>query len=172
MPVYRLGELVPSIDPEAFVHPEAVIIGNVTVGAESTVWPTTVLRGDFGAIRIGSRTSVQDGAVIHATEFWPTVVGSDCVIGHLAHLEGCTVEDGALVGSGAIVLHQAVVESGAVVAAGALVPGRMVVPARAMAMGVPAAVKEGGAPPGMVEGAAGVYLTNGRLYREQLERID
>lgn len=173
MAIYRLGDLVPSIDPQAFVHPQAVIIGNVTIGPESTVWPTTVLRGDFGAIEVGARTSVQDGAVVHATEYWPTIVGSDCVIGHLAHLEGCTIEDGALVGSGAIVLHQAIVESGSVVAAGALVPGRTRIPAGAMAMGVPVTIREGAAAarPEIAQGAAAVYIKNGRLYREQLELI-
>ena len=171
MAIYRLGELVPSIDPDAYIHPEAVVIGNVTIGPESSVWPSAVLRGDFGVIRIGARTSVQDGAVFHATQMWPTVVGSDCVIGHLAHLESCTIEDGALVGSGAIVLHEVLVQSGAVVAAGAVLIGGTQVPPGALARGVPAVVKEGGARPDMIEGAAAIYITNGRHYREQLERI-
>src|SRR6202011_5083642 len=104
MPIYRLGDLVPAIDPEAYVHPDAVVIGNVSIGPDSTIWPTTVLRGDFGSITIGARTSVQDGTVIHAGPGFPTVVGNGCVIGHLAHLEGCTVEDASLVGSGSVVL--------------------------------------------------------------------
>src|SRR5665213_2219299 len=96
MPIYRLGDLVPQIHPEAFVHPEAVLIGNVTIGSESTVWPGAVLRGDFGTITVGERSSVQDGTVIHAGPGFPTVVGDGCVIGHLAHLEGCTMEDESL----------------------------------------------------------------------------
>src|SRR5919206_1216688 len=143
MPLYALGEQVPQIDPDAFVHPEATIIGNVDVGAQATVWPQTVLRGDQSRIVIGARTSVQDGAVIHCTRELETIVGSDCVIGHLAHLEGCIVEDGALVGTGSIVLHRAIVRSGALVGAGALVPGGMEVPAGAMALGVPAKLREG-----------------------------
>ena len=86
MAIYRLGVLVPTIDPDAYIHPEAVVIGDVTIGPESTIWPTTVLRGDFGTIAIGSRTSVQDGTVIHAGPGFPTIVGNGCVIGHLAHL--------------------------------------------------------------------------------------
>ena len=109
MPIYRLGELVPRIHPEAFIHPEAVLIGDVTIGSESTVWPGAVLRGDYGQIVIGDRSSVQDGTVIHAGPGFPTVVGDGCVIGHLAHLEGCTMEDESLVGSGSVVLHWAVV---------------------------------------------------------------
>src|ERR1051326_4156694 len=100
MPIYALGDLVPAIHPEAYVHPEAVVIGQVSVGAGSTVWPGAVLRGDYGTITIGERTSVQDGTVVHATEELATVIGSECVIGHIAHLEGCVVEDRCLIGIG------------------------------------------------------------------------
>ncbi len=100
MPIYQLGDRVPTIDPTAYIHPEAVIIGDVTVGALATVWPSAVLRGDYGTIVIGDRSSVQDGTVIHAGPGFPTMVGEGCVIGHLAHLEGCTLEDDSLVGSG------------------------------------------------------------------------
>src|SRR5262245_16654109 len=125
MALYALGEHEPQIDPEAFVHPDATIIGNVVIGARSTIWPRTVLRGDQSRIVIGARTSVQDGAVLHCTRTLETVVGDDCTIGHLAHLEGCTVEDNALVGTGSIVLHKAIIRSGALVGAAALVPGGM-----------------------------------------------
>src|SRR5881227_2301961 len=99
VPVYALGERVPVIDPSAFVHPDAVVIGMVHIGSEATVWPGAVLRGDFGQIYVGARTSVQDGTVVHATPDLPTRIGAGCVVGHIAHLEGCTIEDGALVGS-------------------------------------------------------------------------
>ena len=128
MPIYRLGDLVPEIHPEAFVHPEAVVIGDVTIGPEATVWPQAVLRGDFGRIVIGARSSVQDGTVIHAGPGLPTLVGTGCVIGHLAHLEGCTLEDDSLVGSCSVVLHWAVVSTGATVGANAVVANRSVVP--------------------------------------------
>ncbi len=90
---------------------------------------------------MGERTSIQDGAIIHAVEEYPTVIGDDCVVGHLAHLEGCVIEDRALVGSGSIVLHEATVRSGATVGAGAVVRNRMDVPANALAVGVPAIIK-------------------------------
>ena len=171
MPLYRIGDLAPTIDPTAFVHPDAVVIGNVTIGAESTVWPGAVLRGDYGTITIGARTSVQDGDVLDATPVHHTIVGDDCVIGHLVHLEGCRLEDGALAGSGCVVLHDAVVGAEATVAAGAVVPNRMKVPAGALAMGVPAKVREGASDPASIRVAAESYIHNGRRYREQLERI-
>ncbi|MEI6701493.1 MAG: gamma carbonic anhydrase family protein, partial [Actinomycetota bacterium] len=113
MAIYALGDLVPSIHPTAFVHPQATVIGDVVIGEESSIWPQAVLRGDNGQIRIGARTSIQDGTVVHCGPTFPTIVGDDCVVGHLAHLEGCNLEDGCLVGSGSVVLHFAVIESGA-----------------------------------------------------------
>jgi carbonic anhydrase/acetyltransferase-like protein (isoleucine patch superfamily) len=172
MAIYRLGDSVPSIHPDAFVHPEAVVIGDVTIGSESTVWPSTVLRGDFGSIVIGARSSVQDGTVIHAGPGFPTVVGDGCVIGHLAHLEGCTMQDDSLVGSGSVVLHYALVEVGATVGANAVVPNRMVVPAGALAVGVPAIIKPGRSSPEMIQFSAAEYVRNGHRYRQELTRVD
>ena len=102
-----------------------------------------MLRGDYGSIVVGARTSIQDGTVIHAGPGFPTMVGDGCVVGHLVHLEGCTLEDECLVGSGAVVLHHAVIGPGATVGAGAVVPRLMQVPSGALALGVPAAVKPG-----------------------------
>ena len=171
MAIYRLGDLIPTVDPEAYVHPDAVVIGDVTIGAESTVWPSAVLRGDYGTITVGARTSVQDGTVIHAGPGFPTVVGDGCVIGHLAHLEGCTMEDDSLVGSGSVVLHHAVVGTGATVGANAVVPNRMVVPAGALAVGVPAQVRPGRSSLEIIRIAASEYVANGHRYRTGLERI-
>ena len=148
MAIYQLGDLVPTVDPQAYVHPDAVVIGDVTIGSEASVWPSAVLRGDYGTITVGARTSVQDGTVIHAGPGFPTVVGDGCVIGHLAHLEGCILEDECLVGSGSVVLHHAVVGSGATVGANAVVPNRMEVPAGALALGVPATIRSGRVQPG------------------------
>ncbi len=172
MALYALGDIAPQIDPDAFVHPECTIIGNVVVGPQSTIWPQTVLRGDQSRIVIGARTSVQDGAVIHCTRELETVVGDDCTIGHLAHLEGCIVENGALVGTGSIVLHRAIVRSGALVGAGALVPGGMEVPSGAMALGVPAKLRDGAVRPDQITHPASEYVRNWGRYREELRRID
>jgi carbonic anhydrase/acetyltransferase-like protein (isoleucine patch superfamily) len=101
-----------------------------------------------------------------------TVVGNDCTIGHLAHLEGCTVEDGALVGTGSIVLHKAIVRRGALVGAAALVPGGMEVPSGAMALGVPAKIREGAVDPHQVEHPAREYVRNWERYRKEMRRLD
>ena len=172
MPVYALGERVPQIDPSAFVHPDAVVIGDVRIGPESTVWPTAVLRGDHGTITVGARTSIQDGTVIHCTASVPTVVGDRCVVGHNAHLEGCVVEDDCLIGSGSVVLHRAVVRRGALVGAAALVPNDMEVPSRAMALGVPARIRENTVAEGAFDDAVATYVHNGHWYRADLRRLD
>ena len=142
MAIYAIGDSEPNVDSTAFVHPQATVIGNVTLAPHSSVWPQAVLRGDYGSIYIGTGSNVQDGAVIHATDDLPTIVGDLVVIGHLAHLEGCTVHDRALIGVGYVVLHRAVVETGATVAAGAVITNGMRVPARSLAVGVPATIKE------------------------------
>jgi carbonic anhydrase/acetyltransferase-like protein (isoleucine patch superfamily) len=171
MPIYALGDRTPSIHADAFIHPDAVIIGDVRIGANSSVWPSAVLRGDYGTVIVGERTSIQDGAIIHAVPDFPTVIGSDCVVGHLAHLEGCVIEDRALVGSGSVVLHQATVHSGATVGAGAVVRNRMDVPANALAVGVPAVIKRDvSGEEGIVENAAS-YVANADWYKKELRLL-
>ncbi len=172
MAIYALGDVEPRIDPEAYVHPDATVIGNVTLGPGTTVWPQAVLRGDYGEIIVGARTSVQDGAVLHTTPLLPTTVGDDVVIGHLAHLECCTVHDGALIGTGSIVLHRAVVERGALVGAGAVVPNGVVVPSGAMALGVPAKIRADSVDVEETLRNAAQYVRNGERYRKELRRID
>jgi carbonic anhydrase/acetyltransferase-like protein (isoleucine patch superfamily) len=170
--VYALGEQVPEIHPTAYVHPDAVVIGSVVIGAESSVWPSAVIRGDDGFIFIGERCSIQDGAVLHTTAVWPTTLGDDVTIGHLAHLEGCVVEDKALIGVGSIVLHDARVGREAIVGAGAFVGNRKVVPPLAMALGVPATIKEDAVRPGHFDMGVESYVKRAGRYREQLRRID
>jgi len=172
VPVYALGDLEPDIHPDAFVHPDAVIIGRVTIGAQSSVWPTAVIRGDLpDGIRIGSRTSIQDGTVIHTTTDQATTVGDDCTIGHLVHLEGCIIEDGSLVGNGSVVLHNAIVRSGALVGSNAVVPNNMEVPSGAMALVVPAKIRENAVHPGMIELAMQSYVDRSTRYRETMREI-
>ena len=172
MAVYALGERTPRIHAEAFVHPDAVVIGDVELGAEASVWPGAVLRGDYGSITVGERTSIQDGAVIHATSALATRIGADCVVGHLAHLEGCVVESGCLIGSGSIVLHEAVIRTGALVGAGAVVSGGTDVPGGAMALGVPAKIRPDAVAPGSFTRNVELYVANGHRYRAELRRLD
>jgi carbonic anhydrase/acetyltransferase-like protein (isoleucine patch superfamily) len=170
--IYALGARVPEIHPDAFVHPDATVIGSVVIGAESSVWPRAVVRGDYGLITIGARTSIQDGSVIHATQEFATSIGDDCVIGHLVHIECCTIEDAALVGSGSIVLHRAIVRTNALVGAAALVPNGMEVPSGAMALGVPAKLRLDSVTPDMILENAANYVRNAREYRSQLRTIN
>jgi len=173
MPIYALGDVEPTIDPTAYVHPDAVLIGNVHIGAEASIWPAAVLRGDGAAITIGARTSIQDGSVLHVTPIHATTVGDECVVGHLVHLEGCTIEDGSLVGSGAVVLHDAVVRTGALVGAGAVVSGGVEVPSRAMALGIPAKIRPDAVDPDtMIRMGMLSYVERGAHYRKQLRRLD
>ena len=91
MPLYALGDAEPDIHPTAYVHPDAVVIGNVTLGPESTVWPTAVLRGDDGRIEVGARSSIQDGSIIHTTLEQPTIIGDEVTVGHNVHIEAATI---------------------------------------------------------------------------------
>jgi carbonic anhydrase/acetyltransferase-like protein (isoleucine patch superfamily) len=174
VPLYALGDLVPDIHPDAYVHPDAVVIGAVTIGAESTVWPGAVLRADFGRIVVGERTSIQDGAVLHTTREWPTVVGDNCVVGHNVHLEGCTIDKRCLIGSGSVVLNRVHVGRCSVVGAQALVTEDTRVPEDSMALGVPARIR----PVDPVEQkkwidfAVREYRENGRYYRENLRLVE
>jgi carbonic anhydrase/acetyltransferase-like protein (isoleucine patch superfamily) len=172
MAMYELDGVAPRVDPEAYVHPDAVVIGDVTIGPESTVWAGAVLRGDFGTITVGARTSIQDGTVIHAGPGFPTAVGDGCVVGHLTHLEGCTLEDDALAGSCSVVLHHALIGSGATVAANAVVPNNMVVPAGALAIGIPAKILEGRSDVPFIRLSAAEYVANGKRYKATLRRLD
>jgi len=172
MAIYALGNVEPRIAGSAFVHPQATVIGDVTIGEESTIWPQSVLRGDYGRIVVGARTSIQDGAVIHCTAELDTFIGDDCVVGHLAHVECCTIGNGALVGTGSVVLHRVVVGEGALVAAAALVPNGMEVPPGAIAVGVPARIRPGVADREDILGNAAGYVMNGRRYRAELRRLD
>lgn len=172
MAIYALGGDEPRIHPTAFVHPDCTIIGKVDIGAEASIWPQAVLRGDHGWIRVGARTSIQDGSVLHVTAEHETVVGAGSVIGHLVHLEGCIIEPGALVGNASIVLHRAVVRTGAVVGSNAVVTNDTEVPSGALALGVPAKIRENAASVEMIEDAVAKYVARASQYRSQLRRLD
>ena len=129
---------VPQVHPDAFVHSAAILIGEVEIGPESSVWPTATLRGDDGPIRIGARTSIQDGTVIHNTEgLSTTTVGDRVTVGHRVILHGCTVGDDCIIGMGCIILDNAVVEPGCIVGAGAVIPPGKRVEAGTVVVGNP-----------------------------------
>ena len=173
MPIYALGDIEPTIHPDAFVHPDAVLIADVRIHAEASVWPGAVLRGDSpdSYIEVGERSSIQDGTVIHCAEDQPTIVGPDCTVGHGVHLEGCVIGAGTLVGSGSIVLNGASVGDHALVAAHALVVHDVVVPSGARAIGVPARIEEGKVTPGRWQSAVDAYVERVHRYKRELRRL-
>jgi carbonic anhydrase/acetyltransferase-like protein (isoleucine patch superfamily) len=173
VPLYALGDAEPDIHPTAYVHPDAVVIGNVTLGPESTVWPTAVLRGDDGRIEVGARTSIQDGSIIHTTLRQATVIGDEVTVGHNVHIEAATIGNRALISSGSVVLNGSTVGAGAIVAAGAVVSPGAEVPDRAMALGVPARVRDGyEVPEDRWKHSVESYVDRGRRFREQLRRLE
>jgi carbonic anhydrase/acetyltransferase-like protein (isoleucine patch superfamily) len=172
MPIYALGDLVPVLDPTAYVHPDAVVVGDVHLGPYASVWPGAVLRGDHGPIDVGAYVAVQDGTVVHGNAVGATRVGDGCVIGHLAHLEGCRVGSGCLIGSGSIVMPRAEVGDGAVVAAGAVVRRGMAVPAGAAALGVPARIEPGVSRPATFPDAVRRHAELADRYRHELRLLD
>jgi carbonic anhydrase/acetyltransferase-like protein (isoleucine patch superfamily) len=169
--IYALGDDEPQIDETAYVAPDAVVIGRVTIGPEASVWPGAVLRGDHGYITVGARTSVQDGTIVHCTARYPTIIGDDCVVGHNAHLEGCVVEAGCLIGSGSVTLNRVVVGRGSIVAAGAVLAEGFVVPPGSLVAGVPATVKRSNVEPTWTEGAVRDYIATARHHRTGLRRL-
>ena len=128
----------PKIHEAAAAAKGAVVLGDVTVGAGSSIWYNAVVRGDTNRIVIGERTNVQDNAVLHVGHEHPLIIGNDVTVGHGAILHGCTIEDGVLIGMGAIVMDGAVIGAGSIVAAGALVTQNKIIPEGSLMMGNPA----------------------------------
>jgi carbonic anhydrase/acetyltransferase-like protein (isoleucine patch superfamily) len=174
MTVHAFDGHTPQIHADAFVHPDATIIGQAIVGARSSIWPATVLRADMnGRIVIGEDTSIQDGTVIHLTEGWSeTIVGNKCTVGHRVILHGCVVEDECLIGMGAIILDNARIGAGSLVGAGALVTVGTVIPPGSLVLGSPAKVirpvkdKERN----MIDGGWPTYVEYSRKYKKELGR--
>jgi carbonic anhydrase/acetyltransferase-like protein (isoleucine patch superfamily) len=137
------GGKTPRVHPSAFVAPTAVLIGDVEIGPESSVWFGAVLRADHPeyGIRIGARTSIQENCVLHVSERGPTVVGSDVTVGHGSMFESCEIRAGALIGMNAVILHEAVIGEAALVAAQSVILEKMEVPARTLAAGAPARIR-------------------------------
>ena len=141
--IRKFQEIEPKLDESVFVAENAVIIGDVEIGRESSVWYGCVVRGDVNYIRIGERTNIQDLTMIHvSSNDFPTVIGNEVTVGHSVNLHGCTIEDNALIGIGAIVLDGAVIGESSLVAAGSLIPPGMKIPPRSLVMGSPGKVKK------------------------------
>ena len=134
--------ILPQVDPTVYIDQSAQVIGDVQIGADSSVWMNVVIRADVNAIRIGRRTNIQDGTIVHVMrDTHPTHVGDDVTVGHAAMLHGCTIEDRCLIGMGAMLLNGAVIGSDSIVAAGTLVTEGTVIAPRSLVMGRPGAVR-------------------------------
>lgn len=167
--IHAYRGITPRLDESVFVAPGAHIVGDVTIGRDSSVWFNTVIRGDVHYIRIGERTNIQDGCVLHVTSgVYPLVLGSNITVGHGAILHGCTIEDECMIGMGAIVLDNARIGAGCLIAAGSLVRENSQVPPGSLVAGVPATVKRpltGSERQGLARGAEN-YVRYVRTYME------
>ena len=137
--------LTPTVAPSAYIDASAQVVGDVHIGEDSSVWMNAVVRGDVNHIRIGSRTNIQDGTIVHVMRdpSHPTILGDDVTVGHGAVVHGCTIGDHCLIGMGAILLNGVHVGEGSIVAAGTLLPEGAVVPPRSLVMGSPGKVRRG-----------------------------
>jgi carbonic anhydrase/acetyltransferase-like protein (isoleucine patch superfamily) len=171
--IYSLNGVKPSIADDVFIAPGAVVVGDVEIGPGSSVWFNAVLRGDVAPIRIGARTNVQDGAVLHVDPGTPCVVGDDVTIGHGAIVHGTTVGNGVTIGMGSVVLSRSSIGERAVIAAGAVVAEDAVVSPGALMMGVPAKEKrilDEERQAMMMQGAAR-YVANAKSFRGTMAAV-
>jgi carbonic anhydrase/acetyltransferase-like protein (isoleucine patch superfamily) len=162
--------VVPTIAASAYIDQSAQVIGDVTVGERSSIWPNVTARGDVHSIRIGSETNIQDNCVLHCdAPLFPLEIGDRVTVGHLVMLHGCTIEDDCLIGIGAVVLNGAKIGSGSVIAAGAVVPEGMEIPSGSMVMGLPAKVKRQLTDEERVRFRTNAqhYVEAARIYREE-----
>lgn len=140
MPVF------PRVHASAYIHPAAVVCGDVTIGDRVSVWPTAVIRGDSATIEIGEDSNIQDGTVVHVDDGMPTKIGRRVGVGHRAIIHGATIEDDCLIAMGAVLLNGVRVGTGSIVGAGAVCPEGMQIPPNSLALGVPAKVVRGTTP--------------------------
>ncbi|MDO4540703.1 MAG: gamma carbonic anhydrase family protein [Syntrophomonadaceae bacterium] len=174
MAIYEFEGHRPQIDPTAFIHPDATVIGAVTIGPECFVGAGAVIRGDYGTIAIGSRSNVQENAVLHAAPGTDMIIGNGVLIGHGAIMHGLTLADGALVGMGAIVSHECHLEADAMLGAGSLLPPRKTLHRRMLAVGSPAKEIRELDDKAVKSNEMGIVLYSGLAarYHQSLRRID
>ena len=173
MPIYSLGEKQPQLGDDAWVAPNATVIGDVRLGANASIWWNATLRGDNDPIHIGDNTNIQDGSVLHTDEGIPMNIGANVTVGHLVMLHGCTVGDGSLIGIGSIVLNGAVIGKNSIVGANTLIPEGKTYPDRVLIVGSPGKVVRelSDEEVGRLSHAADHYVNNARRYRTTLKPV-
>ncbi len=173
MAIYELGDLRPSIDPSAFVFEGAILIGQVTLKANVSIWPGVVIRADNDSIIIDENSNVQEGSVLHIDRGTPLYIGKNVTVGHKVMLHGCTIGDGSLIGMSATILNHAVIGKNCIIGAGALIPEGKIIPDNSVVVGVAKIVREVTAED-LARSHEGTrhYVAQGNNYREKLKRID
>lgn len=166
--IYQLGNIQPSIDPDHFIAPSAVIIGDVHMQKNVSIWFNVVIRADNAPIFIGKNTNIQDGSILHVDTDKPIHIGNDVTVGHKVMLHGCTIEDGALIGMNAVVLNGAKIGKGSLIGANTLVPENMDVPPGSLVVGSPGKIikKLSEAQQEMILKGADHYVENGKRYNQ------
>jgi carbonic anhydrase/acetyltransferase-like protein (isoleucine patch superfamily) len=170
MALFRLGEKQPQLGKNAWVAPNATVIGDVRLGANASIWWNATLRGDNDPIHIGANTNIQDGSVLHTDEGIPLHIGTNVTVGHLVMLHGCTVGDSSLIGIGSVILNRAVIGKGCIVGANTLIPEGKVFPDHVLIVGSPGkVVRELSADEvARLEKSAEHYVANAQRYMDTL----
>ena len=170
MALFRLGEKQPQLGKNAWVAPNATVIGDVRLGANASIWWNATLRGDNDPIHIGANTNIQDGSVLHTDEGIPLHIGANVTVGHLVMLHGCTVGDSSLIGIGSVILNRAVIGKGCIVGANTLIPEGKVFPDHVLIVGSPGkVVRELSADEvARLEKSAEHYVANAQRYMDML----
>ena len=174
MSIYQLGDHAPAIADDAWIAPDAQVMGNVVLGQGASIWFGVVIRGDGEPIRIGSRTNIQDLSVLHTDPGFGVTIGAGCTIGHRAILHGCTLEDNVLIGMGATILNGAHIGAGSLIGAGALVTEGKEIPPGSLVMGAPGRVVRELDPAAQdrLRASADHYAANAARFRTELKRLD
>lgn len=174
MAIYALDDHSPQLHDSVWVAESASVIGNVHMAADSSVWFGAVARGDNEPITIGARSNIQDGAILHSDPGQALTIGEGVIVGHLAMLHGCTVEDGVLIGIGATVLNGATIGSGSIVGAHALITEGKTIPPNSLVVGSPGRVVKalGEREAAFLKMNADVYVSNAQRFRHGLRRLD
>ena len=173
MPLFKLGAKTPQVGDNAWVAPNATVIGDVRLGRNASIWWNATLRGDNDPIHIGDNTNIQDGSVLHTDEGVPMHIGNDVTVGHLVMLHGCTVGDGSLIGIGSVILNRAVIGKGCIVGANTLIPEGKVFPDKVLIVGSPGKVVRelSDEDVAKLKKSAEHYVDNARRYRTTLEPL-
>jgi carbonic anhydrase/acetyltransferase-like protein (isoleucine patch superfamily) len=165
MPLFRFEDSQPKIDPSVYIAPTASVIGNVTIGKNSSVWFNCVIRGDVDAVVIGENTNIQDLSMCHEDPGKPLIIGNKVTVGHRCIVHGCTIEDECLIGMGAIIMNAAVIGHGSIVAAGTVVLENTVIPPYSLVTGVPGGIKRA-----HIENALESIRLPGQIYVERAKK--